>query len=124
MEAKLLALQNDFTADIKGTLDDSLCSFQELIHTGVCDKLAEFQQQACARIDEKITAVVQKIEYVKGKNARLQKQLALLEAQDLSKVSLIPAITVLQDEVATLQLKLNTASSTEATSMKAETPAS
>lgn len=124
MEAELVVLRKVLIADVKSTLDDTLSSFQELIHTGLHDKLAAFQHQVCARSDEKITAVVQKIEHFKEEIAPLQGQLALREAQELCKTGVIQAITVLQSEVASLQMKLNTASNSKAPGRKTKTPAS
>lgn len=120
MEAKLPALE-DLIADVKGTLDDTLSNFQELIHNGIRDKHVAVQQHIHDCVDEKISAAVQKIELLKGENARLPKHFALREAPDLSKTSLILAVTALQSKVASLQLKLSTAHNTEATARKAET---
>lgn len=124
MDTKLPALRRELAANVKGTLDDALSNFQELIHTSVRDKLAAFQQQVYTRIDEKMTAIKQEINHLKGENAHLQEQLTLREAQDLSKTNLIPAITALQGEVASLKLKLSTVSKTEATAARTATPAS
>lgn len=67
---------------------------------------------------------MQNTEYVKGESARLLEQLALREAQDLSKTIFISATTALQGEVVSLQMRLNTAFIADATAMKAKTAAS
>lgn len=90
---------------------------------GVCNKLTALQQQFYARIEKKSTAVVQKIGHLKAKNAHLQEQLALRKAGELSIPSLNPAVTALQSEVASLQVKWSTAANTEATAVGPETPA-
>lgn len=64
------------------------------------------------------------MEILRGENTRFQKQMTLCEAQDLSKSSLIPAITTLPDKIASLELKLNTVSKTETEAFKDETSAS
>lgn len=71
LEAKLATLQEDFTADVKITLDGTISNFPESIHKSVLDKRAAFHQEVYARIDEKSTAIVQKIEYFKGEKACL-----------------------------------------------------
>lgn len=71
-----------------------------------------------------MTALVQEMEHNTDDSACLQEQLVLLKGKDLPKISLISAITAMQNEVASVKLKLNTEPNNGATGMKAETTTS
>lgn len=94
--------------DVEAKLDKSLSNVQDLINLGILDKLYAMQQQVIARIDERLTAIEQKLHHFRAERAQVHEHLLLRDKPGSLNEDPASVISALQDEPASVKPKLST----------------
>lgn len=111
---KLSALQADLKIDVQAELDEFLSNAQKLTKTDIGDKTAPFQQQASALINERVTGIEHELHHVRADVAHVHEQLLFRDKPVSSKKNPQTVISALQNEIASVKPRLNTALGTGA----------